>query len=186
MIFARNLCCKRKNIWLKIAVRKLETEILFSLTIFIKKVVLGICTGISSVDFILLRVCCNQRILIYSKSDTDLFGTEKLIKIFCNFMWWYVLVAIHDILYLLAENRRWFYTIKFILDSESKDFLILTIILYESEKQLVNGYVIKRLLLRRKRCGFQLGKGVNIIYIQVQNGQFKWFLFSVLFLSFLL
>lgn len=125
-------------------------------------------------------------IWLYSKSGADLFGTEKLIKIFCNFMWWYVLVAIHDILYLLTVNRRWFYTIKFILDSESKDFLILTIILYESEKQLVNGYVIKRLLLRRKRCGFQLGKGVNIIYIQVQNGQFKWFLFSVLFLSFLL
>lgn len=71
-------------------------------------------------------------IWLYSKSGADLFGTEKLIKIFCNFMWWYVLVAIHDILYLLTVNRRWFYTIKFILDSESKDFLILTIILYES------------------------------------------------------
>ena len=35
------------------------------MTIFIKKVLLGTCTGISFVDFTSLRVCRNQRILIH-------------------------------------------------------------------------------------------------------------------------
>ena len=44
---------------------ELEMEILLPLTIFIKKVLLGTCTGISFVDFTPLRVCRNQRILIH-------------------------------------------------------------------------------------------------------------------------
>ena len=43
---------------------ELEKEVLLPLTMFIKKVLLGTCTGISFVDSIVLRVCRNQRILI--------------------------------------------------------------------------------------------------------------------------
>jgi hypothetical protein len=44
---------------------KLENEAVISLTIFIKKVLLGKCTGISFVDSTPLRVCKNQRIHIH-------------------------------------------------------------------------------------------------------------------------
>ena len=44
---------------------ELEKEILLPLTIFIKKVLMGTCTGISFVDSTPLRVCRNQRILIH-------------------------------------------------------------------------------------------------------------------------
>ena len=44
---------------------ELEKEVLLPLNIFIKKVLLGTCTGISFVDPTSLRVCRNQRILIH-------------------------------------------------------------------------------------------------------------------------
>jgi len=44
---------------------ELEKEVLLPMTIFIKKVLLGTCTGISFVDSTPLRVCRNQRILIH-------------------------------------------------------------------------------------------------------------------------
>ena len=44
---------------------ELEKEVLLPMTIFIKKVLLGTCTGISIVDSTPLRVCRNQRILIH-------------------------------------------------------------------------------------------------------------------------
>ena len=44
---------------------ELEKEILFSLTIFIKTVLIGRCTGISFVDSTPLRVCRNQRIHVH-------------------------------------------------------------------------------------------------------------------------
>ena len=44
---------------------ELEKEVLLQLTIFIKEVLLGTCTGISFVDSTPLRVCRNQRILIH-------------------------------------------------------------------------------------------------------------------------
>ena len=44
---------------------ELEEEVLLPMTIFIKKVLLGTCTGISFVDSTPLRVCRNQRILIH-------------------------------------------------------------------------------------------------------------------------
>ena len=44
---------------------ELEKEVLLPMTIFIKKVLLGTCTGISFVDSAPLRVCRNQRILIH-------------------------------------------------------------------------------------------------------------------------
>ena len=44
---------------------ELEREELLSLTIFIKKVLLGTCTGISFVDSTPLHICRNQRILIH-------------------------------------------------------------------------------------------------------------------------
>ena len=44
---------------------ELEKEVLLPLTIFIKQVLLGKCTGISFVDSTPLRVCRNQRILIH-------------------------------------------------------------------------------------------------------------------------
>ena len=43
----------------------MEKEVLLPLTIFIKKVLLGTCTGISFLDSTPLRVCRNQRILIH-------------------------------------------------------------------------------------------------------------------------
>lgn len=48
---------------------ELENEVLLPLTIFIKKVLLGISTGITFIDSALLRVCRNQRILIYKTSE---------------------------------------------------------------------------------------------------------------------
>lgn len=45
--------------------RFVEKEVLLSLTIFTKQVLLGTCTGISFVDSTPLRVCRNQRILIH-------------------------------------------------------------------------------------------------------------------------
>ncbi len=42
-----------------------EKEVLLSLTIFIKTVLLGTCTGISFVDSTPLRVCRSQRIHIH-------------------------------------------------------------------------------------------------------------------------
>lgn len=44
---------------------ELEREVLFPMTIFIKTVLLGTCTGISFVDSTPLRVCRNQRIHIH-------------------------------------------------------------------------------------------------------------------------
>ena len=44
---------------------EVEKEILLPLTIFIKNVLLGTCTGIIFVDSTTLRVCRNQRILIH-------------------------------------------------------------------------------------------------------------------------
>ena len=44
---------------------ELEKEVLLPLAIFIKKVLLGTCTGISFVDSTPLRVCRNQRIRIH-------------------------------------------------------------------------------------------------------------------------
>ena len=44
---------------------ELEKEVLLPMTIFIKKVLLGTCTGISFVDSTPLYVCRNQRILIH-------------------------------------------------------------------------------------------------------------------------
>ena len=44
---------------------ELEKEVLLPMTIFIKKVLLRTCTGISFVDSTPLRVCRNQRILIH-------------------------------------------------------------------------------------------------------------------------
>ena len=46
---------------------ELERDVVIPLTLFIKKVLLGKCTGISFVDSTPLRVCKNQRI-IYSQS----------------------------------------------------------------------------------------------------------------------
>ena len=44
---------------------ELEKEVLLQLTVFIKEVLMGTCTGISFVDSTPLRVCRNQRILIH-------------------------------------------------------------------------------------------------------------------------
>ena len=44
---------------------ELEKEVLLPMTIFIKRVLLGTCTGISFVDSTPLCVCRNQRILIH-------------------------------------------------------------------------------------------------------------------------
>ena len=49
---------------------ELERDIAIPLTLFIKKVLLGKCTGISFVDSTPLRVCKNQRLDSNSKCDT--------------------------------------------------------------------------------------------------------------------
>jgi hypothetical protein len=48
---------------------ELEKEVLLQLTVFIKQVLLGECTGISFVDSTPLRVCRNQRIHIHKTFD---------------------------------------------------------------------------------------------------------------------
>ncbi len=48
---------------------ELEKDVLLPLPIFIKKILLGTCTSISFIDFTPLRVCRNQRILIYKKFE---------------------------------------------------------------------------------------------------------------------
>ena len=58
-------------------------EVLLPMTIFIKKVLLGTCTGISFVDSTPLRVCRNQRILIH-KTFEGLAGRGK-----CSMGWFF-------------------------------------------------------------------------------------------------
>ena len=55
---------------------ELEKEVLLQLTVFIKEVLPGTCTGISFVDSTPLRVCRNQRILIH-KTFEGLAGRGK-------------------------------------------------------------------------------------------------------------
>ena len=62
---------------------ELEKEVLLPMTIFIKKVLLGTCTGISFVDSTPLRVCRNQRILIH-KTFEGLAGRGK-----CSMGWFF-------------------------------------------------------------------------------------------------
>ena len=44
---------------------ELQQKVVLPLTVFIKEVLLGTCTGIAYVDSTILRVCKNQRILIH-------------------------------------------------------------------------------------------------------------------------
>lgn len=62
---------------------ELERQVLLPLTIFIKKVLLGTCTGISFVDSTPLRVCRNQRILIHKTFE----GLAERGK--CSMGWFY-------------------------------------------------------------------------------------------------
>ena len=62
---------------------ELEKEVLLPMTIFIKKVLLRTCTGISFVDSTPLRVCRNQRILIH-KTFEGLAEREK-----CSMGWFF-------------------------------------------------------------------------------------------------
>ena len=62
---------------------ELEKEVLLQLTIFIKEVLLGTCTGISFVDSTPLRVCRNLRILIH-KTFKGLAGRGK-----CSMGWFF-------------------------------------------------------------------------------------------------
>lgn len=62
---------------------ELEKEVLLPLVVFIKKVLLETCTGISFVDSTPLRVCRNQRILIY-KTLEGLAEREK-----CSMGWFF-------------------------------------------------------------------------------------------------
>ena len=62
---------------------ELEKEVLLPMTIFIKKVLLRTCTGISFVDSTPLRVCRNQRILIHKTFE----GLAKRGK--CSMGWFF-------------------------------------------------------------------------------------------------
>ena len=55
------------------------------MTIFIKKVLLGTCTGISFVDSTPLRVCRNQRILVHKTFEAGLAERGK-----CSMGWFFV------------------------------------------------------------------------------------------------
>ncbi len=59
---------------------ELEKEVLLPLTIFIKKILLGTCTGISFVDSTSLRICRNQCIQIH-KSFKALPSTAKVLSV---------------------------------------------------------------------------------------------------------
>ena len=56
---------------------ELEKEVAVPLTLFIKKVLLGKCTGISFVDSAPLRVCRNQRIHIHVRCYDDALCTHE-------------------------------------------------------------------------------------------------------------
>lgn len=62
---------------------ELEKEVLLPLALFIKKVLLGTCTGISFIDSTALRVCKNQRIHIH-KTFKGLAERGK-----CSMGWFY-------------------------------------------------------------------------------------------------
>jgi len=62
---------------------ELEKEVLLPLALFIKKVLLGTCTGISFIDSTVLRVCKNQRIHIH-KTFKGLAERGK-----CSMGWFY-------------------------------------------------------------------------------------------------
>ena len=69
-IYYKEYVCKHlKHLFLRLVSYncfvEFEKEVLFPLTIFIKKVLPGSCTGISFVDSTPLRVCRNQQILIH-------------------------------------------------------------------------------------------------------------------------
>lgn len=67
--YLKNICRHMRNLFPKFfsynSFVELEKEIAVPLALFIKKVLLGKCTGISFVDSTPLRVCRNQRILIH-------------------------------------------------------------------------------------------------------------------------
>ena len=56
---------------------ELEREVVIPLALFIKKVLLGKCTGISFVDSTPLRVCKNQRIHIHVRCYDDALCTHE-------------------------------------------------------------------------------------------------------------
>ena len=82
----------------------LEKEVLLPMTIFIEKVLPGTCTGISFVDSTPLRVCRNQRILIY-KTFEGLVERGK-----CSMGWFKQHLIINDkgeILILCSLLETW-------------------------------------------------------------------------------
>ncbi|RRD88032.1 IS982 family transposase, partial [Bacteroides heparinolyticus] len=82
---------------------ELEKEVLLSLTIFIKQVLLGECTGISFVDSTPLRVCRNQRILIHKTFE----GLAERGK--CS-MGWFFGVKLHLIINDKGEILNFMFT----------------------------------------------------------------------------
>ena len=82
---------------------ELEKDILLTLTIFIKQVLLGTCTGISFVDSTPLRVCRNQRIQIH-KTFEGLATRGK-----CS-MGWFFGFKLHLIINDKGENLNFMFS----------------------------------------------------------------------------
>ena len=98
---------------------ELQKEILLPLTVFIKQVLLGECTGISFVDSTPLRVCRNQRIHMH-KTFQGLASREK-----CS-MGWFFGFKLHLIINNKGEILNFMFTTGNVDDREPlKDGVLL-------------------------------------------------------------
>ena len=79
--YLEKVCKYLRHLFLKVVsynrIVELEREVVISLTLFIKKVLLGKCTGISFVDSTPLLVCKNQRIHIHIRCHDDSLCTHE-------------------------------------------------------------------------------------------------------------
>ena len=79
--YLEKVCKYLRHLFLKVVsynrIVELEREVVIPLALFIKKVLLGKCTGISFVDSTPLRVCKNQRIHIHVRCHDDSLCTHE-------------------------------------------------------------------------------------------------------------
>ena len=84
--YLEKVCKQLRHLFPKVVsynrIVELERDVVIPLTLFVKKVLLGKCTGISFVDSTPLRVCKNQRIHIHKvwKSHTNLTHPGKYFR----------------------------------------------------------------------------------------------------------
>lgn len=127
---------------------ELEKEVVIPLALFIKKVLLGKCTGISFVDSTPLRVCKNQRIHIHKTFK----GTAQRGK--CS-MGWFFGFKLHLICHECGELLNFMITPRDVDDRKSLEYKSFVEFIYG---KLVGdkGYIGKNLFERLFVDGIQL------------------------------